>query len=325
MSTIVITQRRSLLCLALIAAAVGCAAPTDDNQGDDGESESEALTSGGAVHVGNATNFSGQGDRAHGAIGACGVPEGMLDSQNYVALNVQDTPRDYGGGLQRPIPSGQASKIGEYDNGRNCGRFMRVAIEDRCNGVNDGANGQPFCRGGKGFVDDPHKGAALNMIVSDSCQDGNAWCRDDPNHIDLHTSALQRFYQGGREVDVGKGWTNDRVKWQYRRAPRYQGDVRLAFAQNSFAYYPAIIVAHLENGIHGVLQQGDDGKFTPIPHNGDQGQVFVLRPGKTFRIKIIDAEGKELHGGRVYSFHLPSSCEGRCKPFFTDIAYTTGS
>ena len=36
-----------------------------------------------------------------------------------------------------------------YDNGLNCGRWVKVTIGNYCTGVNDGAPGQPFIGFGK--------------------------------------------------------------------------------------------------------------------------------------------------------------------------------
>jgi hypothetical protein len=71
--------------------------------------------------VGNATHFDGLGS----PYGGCGLPQANLDSQDFVALNVYDTPGDYSY-YPRPIPPEQAARIGLYDNGRNCGRFVEV-------------------------------------------------------------------------------------------------------------------------------------------------------------------------------------------------------
>src|SRR5688500_6503891 len=75
--------------------------------------------------TGNATYFDALGS----PYGGCGLPQAELDSQHFVALNVLNTPGDYSS-YTRPIPPSQASKIGAFDNGRNCGRYVRVAIGD---------------------------------------------------------------------------------------------------------------------------------------------------------------------------------------------------
>ena len=50
--------------------------------------------------TGNATYFSGLGS----PYGGCGLPQADLDTQNFLALNVYNTP-DYYGGEPRPIPA----------------------------------------------------------------------------------------------------------------------------------------------------------------------------------------------------------------------------
>ena len=55
--------------------------------------------------TGNATWFSGLG----GPYGGCGLPQANVDSQNYLALNVQNSPGVYSNLLPRPIPAADAS------------------------------------------------------------------------------------------------------------------------------------------------------------------------------------------------------------------------
>src|SRR4030081_1296840 len=50
--------------------------------------------------TGNAPFFSGLG----APYGGCGLPQTNLDSQDFVALNVFNTPGDYGA-HQRPVPA----------------------------------------------------------------------------------------------------------------------------------------------------------------------------------------------------------------------------
>jgi hypothetical protein len=89
--------------------------------------------------TGNATWFEALGS----PYGGCGLPQSALDSQDFVALNVYNTPGDYSF-YPRPIPESMADKIGMFDNGRNCGRWLQVTVGDFCTGVNDGAPNQPF-------------------------------------------------------------------------------------------------------------------------------------------------------------------------------------
>jgi hypothetical protein len=104
--------------------------------------------------TGNATYFSGLGS----PYGGCGLPQANIDSQNFLALNVQNSPGNYSN-LPRPIPAADASEIGMWDNGLNCGRWVQVTIGNYCTGTNDGAPNQSFCRNGS-WVSDKYNGAA---------------------------------------------------------------------------------------------------------------------------------------------------------------------
>src|SRR5258707_828234 len=75
------------------------------------------------THTGNATWFSGIGGTSYGG---CGVPQANLDSQYFVALNVQNDPGNYTTMLSRPIAPQFASMIGMFSNGPNCGRSVQV-------------------------------------------------------------------------------------------------------------------------------------------------------------------------------------------------------
>ncbi|MET8946085.1 hypothetical protein ABZX30_21515 [Streptomyces sp. NPDC004542] len=71
-------------------------------------------------YTGNATHFDGLGS----PYGGCGVPQANLESQNFAALNVWNTPGDYTGQpTARPVPSGDAGRTGLFDNGHDCGRY----------------------------------------------------------------------------------------------------------------------------------------------------------------------------------------------------------
>jgi hypothetical protein len=276
------------------------------------------------ARTGTSTHFDGLGF----PYGGCGVTQSELDSQNFVALNVYNTPGDYTTFYPRPMPASLGSKIGAWDNGRNCGRWVQVTIGDFCTGVNDGAPGQPFCRNGS-WVADRYDGATLTMLVADSCGDGNAWCRDDPNHLDLATGSLNAFVQNGTAIGdmYPNHWNNRRVQWQYVPAPGYTGDIRIGFLQSAQKFWPAMAVTHLPNGIHGVEYQAD-GVWQAAQPNSDMGQSFIIgatqAQGTTFQIRIRDASDQLLGGGRTYTFGLPASCSANCSGPFTPVSYTTG-
>ncbi|MGW3965091.1 cellulose binding domain-containing protein [Amycolatopsis sp. NPDC005003] len=275
--------------------------------------------------TGNATHFDALG----APYGGCGLPQDVLDAPDFVALNVYNTPGDYSF-YPRPIPPSQAAKIGLWDNGRNCGRFVQVTIGEYCTGVNDGAPGQPFCRNGS-WVTDGYAGAQLTMVVADSCGDSNAWCRDDPGHLDLSTASLNRFVKNGVPVgDMNPGhWNNRRVSWSYVPAPNYTGDLKLGFLQGSQRYWTAVAVSHLPNGVHGVEFQGADGSWQQAQPDSDLGQAFLIGPtataGTSYAIRVRDASDALVNDGRVYRFSLPDQCLSGCAAAYTGISYTTGT
>jgi hypothetical protein len=120
-------MRRRLLAILTVVAA--CTAVLL------GQLPAFAIDPGGmpAPVTGNATWFSGLGS----PYGGCGLPQSALDSQNFLALNVQNSPGNYSN-LPRPISAADASEIGMWDNGLNCGRWVKVTIGPNCNGTNDG-------------------------------------------------------------------------------------------------------------------------------------------------------------------------------------------
>ncbi|MCO5992926.1 expansin-like protein [Actinoallomurus rhizosphaericola] len=270
--------------------------------------------------TGNATWFTGLGS----PYGGCGLPQANLDSQDFVALNVFNTPHDYNG-YPRPISSSDAARMGIFDNGHNCGRYVQVTIGDYCTGVNDGAPNQPFCRNGS-WTADAYDGATLTMLVADSCADGNAWCRDDPYHLDLSQASLNRFVKNGAPVGdmYPNHWNNRHIGWQFVPAPGYTGDIKIGFLQNAQVWWPVIAVSHLPNGIHGV-QYYDGTSWKNATMDGDMGQAYVIAPtttgGRDYRIRVVDASDALIGGGRVYSFSLP--CANTCGPAYTGVSYTT--
>jgi len=272
---------------------------------------------------GNATHFAGFGS----AYSGCGLPEQVLDSQDFVSLNVFDTPGDYGA-HNRPIPPSESNHIGRWENGRNCGRFVQVTIGNFCTGVNDGARGQAFCREGSWVADD-FTGATLTMVVADGCADATAWCRDDPDHLGLSSSSLKRFKKGGvlaGDIDA-KHWNNRHVSWSYVPTPNYSGDLKIGFLRDAQSAWPAIAVSHLPNGMHGVEYLSADGRWRQAKPNGDMGQSFLLGSdvplGDAYRIRVRDVSDELVNAGREYSFTLPPQCAPKCTEAYTKADYTT--
>ncbi|WP_255954930.1 expansin-like protein [Streptomyces odontomachi] len=273
--------------------------------------------------TGNATHFDALGS----PYGGCGLPQAELPTQDFVALNVYNTPGDYNY-YPRPIPADQADKIGLWDNGHNCGRWVQVDISDFCTGTNDGAPSQPFCRNGD-WVSDAYNGATLNMIVADSCGDSNAWCRDDPYHLDLRTGSLENFQLDGAPVTgLADHWNNRHVTWKFIPAPDYTGDIKIGFLSGAQTWWSAIAISNLPNGIHGVQYLGQDGTtWKDAKMNSDMGQSFIIEPtvsgGTHYEIRVSDVDDALLGDGRVYSFDLPASCGDKCSAAFTQTTYTT--
>jgi len=275
--------------------------------------------------TGNATWFSGLG----APYGGCGLPQAALDSQNFLALNVQNSPGVYSD-LPRPISAANASEIGMWDNGLNCGRWVQVTIGNYCTGTNDGAPNLPFCRNGS-WVADQFNGATLDMIVADSCDDGNAWCKDDPYHVDLAQASLNQFQLGGKQVGdmYPNSWNNRQVSWQFIAAPNYTGDIKIGAIQGAQTYWPAIAISHLPNGIHGVRYYAN-GSWVSAGMDSDQGDDYIIGPttgtgtaGTQYEIQVIDTSGSLVNNGEIYSFSLPAGCTNGCGPAYTPISYTS--
>jgi uncharacterized membrane protein len=275
------------------------------------------------TYTGNSTWFSALGT----PYGGCGVPQQYLDTQNFVALNVQNDPGNYSLFLSRPIASEFASEIGLWDNGANCGRWVHVTIGDFCEGMNDGMQDAPFCRGGTGWVADQFTGAQLDLVVADSCQDGNAWCRDDPYHLDQAEAALNLYQLNGAAVgDMNPTyWNNRQIHWNFELPPNYTGDINIGMLANSNAAWTAISVTHLPNGIHGV-QYLLNGVWTTAVMDGDMGEDFLISPtvagGTQYEIQVYDITNTLINNGRIYSFTYPASCGALCVPAFSPVTYT---
>ena len=287
---------------------------------------SEAATTASSANVGNATDFSGLGSSVTGGCGVAGANE---DSPNVVALNVWNTPLNYAAApTARPIPAADSSVMGAYDNGANCGRWVQVTIGDYCTGTNSGAPNTPFCQNGS-WVPDQYNGATMDMVVADSCGDSNAWCRDDPNHVDLSVNSLNQFQLDGSAVGTmyPASWNNRQVSWQYISAPNYTGDISIGFQPGSSPYWTEIAITHLPNGIHGVTYYNGS-SWQPASMNTDEGQVWVIEPnspgGTSYTIQVQDASGNPLQGGRQYTFSLPSSCSASCAAY-TLANYSTSA
>jgi hypothetical protein len=86
----------------------------------------------------------------------------------------------------------------------------------------------------------PSYGATLDFVVADSCDDGNAWCKDDPYHVDLAQASLNQFVLNGQPVGnmYPDHWNNRQVSWQFIPAPNYTGDIKIGAIQGAQPYWP---------------------------------------------------------------------------------------
>ena len=275
-----------------------------------------ALSSSAQVHNEVSTYFPAIGQVA----GGCGVPPQIVETQDYVALNVFNTPGDYREGVfDRNALNLSDPKIGEYKKGRNCGRWVRVTILGDCKGIagctGDNING----------VADKYNGAQLNMLVTDACTDGNVFCRDLFYHLDLHQTALRNFEKNGTPIgdEIYNGnYNNRRIEWEYIEAPNYKGDINIYMIQAAEQYYVPILINNLKNGIHKVEQKVGNNWIT-ADMRSDQGQIWELRDKtQPYTIRITDASDKIINNGREYTFGFPASCGAKCLASTTKLNYT---
>ncbi|MEU6285305.1 cellulose binding domain-containing protein [Streptomyces sp. NPDC047028] len=275
------------------------------------------------THSGVATHFDGVAPDG----GGCGIPPAQIESTNFVALNVWNTPGKFAADLPRPVPADRADIKGDWDNGLNCGRWVRIKLSAFCSVPNTGAPGAGICKGGTWKPDDVN-GATLDAVVTDSCGDGNEWCRSSKDHLDLSTSSLSQFTLDGKQLgDLEKAgkWNNREIDWSFIPAPGYSGDIKIGFARGAKKDYSPVLITHLPNGIHGV-EYFDGSAWKQGNMTGDNGQRYEIQPdsaaGGHYRIRVTDADDKPLNGGREYSFALPDGC-APCSNVYTGVDYTT--
>jgi hypothetical protein len=101
---ILATKGRRAAGLSLIVGVLGAAATLIA-----GQTAAWSLDTGGTptVVTGNSTWFSGLG----GPYGGCGMTQDALETQDFVALNVYNTPGDYSF-YNRPLTGADLSKMG---------------------------------------------------------------------------------------------------------------------------------------------------------------------------------------------------------------------
>jgi hypothetical protein len=273
-----------------------------------------------AQKSGEATHFEQLGT----PYGGCGVPESLVETSDYVALNVFNAPNTSATDPTRPLVNADTNLMGEFKNGRNCGRWVKVTMDDDCvGGSNSGSLGGGFCTSsGASWKPDLFNGSSLYMIVADACGDNNAWCRESPFHLDLHTPALSNFKKDNVLVGpmLPSNFNNRKITWDYISSPNYQGDIDIYFMKNSQQYWVSMLIGHLPNGIHNV-EQKVGGVWKTLKMNGDMGQAYLLTDfTPPFTIRIYDADDKLIQDGRQYQFNNPCSTT-KCTAITTKINY----
>jgi len=164
--------------------------------------------------------------------------------------------------------------------------------------------------------------------VADSCYDSNAWCRDDPFHLDLAQGSLNLFVKNGAPVAnmYPNSWNNRHIQWQFEQAPNYSGDINIGFIQGAQVWWTPIAITHLLNGIHGV-DYFNGTAWVKATMDSDMGQTYLIGPtvsaGSSYQIRVYDVNDQLINNGRIYNFSLPASCGSQCSSAYTQVTYTT--
>ncbi|MBF0443082.1 MAG: hypothetical protein HQK54_14335, partial [Oligoflexales bacterium] len=119
-----------LLSSGLFFTACGTFSRMDESKTKSGGSGNLDPASIPIVDTAYGTFFDGMGK----PVGGCGVPEEFMVDENgkplpFIALNVQNTPMR---GTMLPRPIRDPSKIGLFNNGKNCGRWVEIKIGNDC-------------------------------------------------------------------------------------------------------------------------------------------------------------------------------------------------
>ena len=252
----------------------------------------------GDMRQGMGTYFGGLGSPA----GGCGLPQSVVESANFLALNVQNA--------QPNIP-------GEFDQGRNCGRWVEVTLSKFCKNADHSDRWNTSNCAGGAWEDGPLTGAKAHFIVADSCNDGNYWCRQDRFHLDLSAQGLSQF-GGGMNTAT---WRNPQINWRYVDAPNYNGDVKIGFARGASRGWPALLITHLQSGIHRV-EQLVHGQWVAQKMHLTLGQVYILTDvgSEPYRLRLYDAYDHSIQTVRIYRFTMPTGC---CGQEFNEVSYIT--
>ena len=263
-------------------------------------------------YEGHATIFSTFGSGG----GGCGPSEEVIMKETdgrkaWVALNVFNTPGYHENlpsfkpnAIPRPIPVDMKGLMGLYQNGQNCGRWIRASF--------------PF----------EGKTVSTSFVVTDSCGDGNLWCRDDPGHVDLSVYEIARmvvpqnascYSLEEARKNIGwkcfnLNWENMRVNWEYIDPPHDDKSILFHWHNRAKLDWHSVIVSRLKNGISGLQVKGDKGWYD-LKNESDAGQRFQLPAQQNnYEVKVLDRLGKPYPGSYTFSFPA-DKCKAECGQF----------
>lgn len=307
----------------------------------------------GTGHVVN-TQFANNGGMA-----GCGVSSTLVQyiyqkanvdlSKNYIALNVfsqvmgYDPKAPYWGDPEgsikgyltqganiaypytpyhRILPSIYPAYLGMYNNGLNCGRWIKASFDTQfCLDRTTTSGKSKSCPVVGGLT---YQGQQMQGYVFDSCEDNNGWCRDDAAHIDVNGGAFtipNNYY----------------VQWQFitnpyysdANAPAWLKDVWFAWFSNASQYWSYVAILNAQNGISNVeynignpnnptwigshvLGGNNDLTWSSTSNNGQLWQVEPVNAltdsapssNPTYQMRMFDYLGYPSNNGAIYQFQL---------------------
>ena len=207
-----------------------------------------------------------------------------------------------------------------FDNGLNCGRYVQVTVGDYCTGTNDGAQNEPFCRNGS-WISRPVQRRHARLRGRRQLRRLQRLVPGRPLPRRPGPGLAQQFVLNGPPVGdmYPTHWNNRQVSWKFVPAPELHRRHQHRSIQGAQAYWSAIAISHLPNGIHGVDYYSAGGwQSAPdeqrhgrrLHHRADHrvaGGHPVPDPGR----RRLGQLGQQR---RVYSFSLPACCTPGARP-----------
>lgn len=159
----------------------------------------------------------------------CGIPGKIVPTKFIASIARQKTTED----LKYPISD---DKVGIYNNGKNCGRWVKVTLGNQCEEKNWGS-------GCKEEYKDEYSGKSFYAMVVDSCNANEAFCGTDPNALSVSADALKQVGDG-----VVNPWNNREVKWEFVDNPN-SGPVQFYFGAGANIWWMPFYAVNLPRGI----------------------------------------------------------------------------